>query len=199
MSKLHPTLWRTCRVLAGPTRLKLFRRIVDRPGQTVTGLAGQLDISIPRASQELRRLQSRGLVQASRRNRNVVYRPVADSLVSSAPPLLAAMQETFGRFPEDRDDDILRAARGLSHARRLVLMRLLQVGALDENTLADLSGITDAALHRHLRILETAGMAERRDGMWQAASPSHPLARALLNLLEAGRKPVRQADSAPAS
>jgi DNA-binding transcriptional ArsR family regulator len=129
----------------------------------------------------------------------VLYRPVADSLVSSAPPLLAAMQETFRQFPEDRDDDILRAARGLSHARRLVLMRLLQVGALDENTLADLSGITDAALHRHLRILETAGMAERRDGMWQAASPSHPLARALLNLLEAGRKPVRQADSAPAS
>jgi len=179
--------------------LKLFRRIVDRPGQTVTGLAGQLDISIPRASQELRRLQSRGLVQASRRNRNVVYRPVADSLVSSAPPLLAAMQETFGRFPEDRDDDIIRAARGLSHARRLVLMRLMQIGALDEETLSDLSGVADAALHRHLRILETAGMAERRNGVWQAASPSHPLARALLDLLQAGRKPARQADSAPAS
>jgi len=78
-------------------------------------------------------------------------------------------------------------------------MRLMQIGALDEETLCDLSGIADAALHRHLRILETAGMAERRNGVWQAASPSHPLARALLDLLQAGRKPVRQADSAPAS
>ena len=36
---LHPTLWRTCRVLAGPTRLRLLRRVIARPGLTVQQLA----------------------------------------------------------------------------------------------------------------------------------------------------------------
>jgi DNA-binding MarR family transcriptional regulator len=199
MSKLHPTLWRTCRILAGPTRLKLFRRIVDRPEQTVTGLADQLEISIPRASQELRRLQSRGLSPGVAPQPECLLSPGGGFIGVQRPAPACRHAGNLRALPEDRDDDIIRTARGLTHARRLVLMRLLLVGALDEDTLADLSGVADAALHRHLRILETAGMAERREGLWQAASPSHPLARALLDLLQAGRKPVRQADSAPAS
>ena len=80
---LHPTLWRTCRVLAGPTRLRLLRRVIARPGLTVQQLADAQDIGKSRASQELRRLQSRGLIQARRKSARVAYHPVPDPLDES--------------------------------------------------------------------------------------------------------------------
>ena len=50
MEKLHPTLWRTGRMLSGNTRLELFRRVVAHPDQTVSELAAQVGISLPRTS-----------------------------------------------------------------------------------------------------------------------------------------------------
>lgn len=199
MAKLHPTLWRTCRILGGKTRLRLFRRVVATPDQSVTVLARQLGISVPRASQELRRLQSRGLLQAIRRDQNVLYRPVADALVSSAPPLLGAMQETFLRYPESQDDDIIRIATGFSHTRRLVLMRLLLAGPMDEQTLEDVSGIKRDALLRHLRILEKGGLARCHAGRWQVVDSAHPLAQCLFVLLVGGRKQTVQPTKVSAS
>ena len=188
MAKLYPTLWRTCRILSGKTRLQLFRRVVATPDQSVTALATQLKISVPRASQELRRLQSRGLLKAVRRNQNVLYRPVADALVSTAPPLLVAMQNTFQRYPESQDDEVVRITTGLSHTRRLVLMRLLLVSPMDEQTLEDLSGIKRDALLRHLHLLENGGLAGHRGERWEVADSPHPLAQCLLTLLVGERK-----------
>lgn len=199
MAKLHPTLWRTCRILSGKTRLQLFRRVIATPDQSVTALAKQLDISVPRTSQELRRLQSRGLLQAVRRNQNVLYRPVPDALVSTAAPLLAAMQQTFQRYPESRDDETARIATGLAHTRRLVLMRLLLVSPMDEQTLEDLSGIKRDALLRHLKLLEQAGLACCRDERWQVVDSSHPLAQCLLALLVGERKRKAQPSKAAAN
>ena len=63
---LAPTLWRTCRVLAGATRLALLRLIIESPDLRVADLAALAGLSESRTSQELRRLQARGLVQALR-------------------------------------------------------------------------------------------------------------------------------------
>ena len=91
--ELTPTLWRTCRVLSGATRLELLRRIIEMPDQCVAELTEALGLSETRASQELRRLQSRGLVQVAREGRWVRYRPVTVPKVPSAKPLLAAARK----------------------------------------------------------------------------------------------------------
>ena len=49
---LSPTLWRTCRVLSGTTRLSLLQRIIRSPGLCVSDLAAAEGISLGRASQE---------------------------------------------------------------------------------------------------------------------------------------------------
>ena len=36
MKTLNPTLWRTCRMLAGANRIRLLRAIFAQPGQSVT-------------------------------------------------------------------------------------------------------------------------------------------------------------------
>lgn len=189
MAMLHPTLWRTCRVLAGRTRLDLLRRVIDIPDQTVTGLARQLGISVPRASQELRRLQSRGLLQAHRRDMNVLYRPVPDPLVSTAAPLLQAMRDTFRCFSPAEDEQAIRIATGFSHVRRLAIARLLQQEPMNARTLERRAGMSRDALNRHVNTLQEAGVATRNGRTIRLVENPHPLAQSLLGIVETSPLP----------
>ena len=63
---LQPTLWRTCRVLANRTRLRMFHLLLHQPGQTVSAIAERLGLTVPVASQNLRALEARGLLALSR-------------------------------------------------------------------------------------------------------------------------------------
>lgn len=184
MKKLHPTLWRTCRMLSGPTRLALLRAVIDVPDQTVSGLAAQLHLSLPRASQELRRLQSRGLIQANRRGMNVRYRPVPDRLVATAAPLLQAMKDTFRDFQPSEDGQSIRIATAFSHSRRLAIVRLLMHGPARTLALEEMSGMSRDALNRHLRKLRDAGLIRRDGRRIHVAEPPHPLARGLMEILK---------------
>ena len=184
MAKLHPTLWRTCRILAGETRLELLRRVIESPDQTVTDLASQMKISIPRASQELRRLQSRGLIQASRRDMNVLYRPIPDPLVTTAEPLLHAMRETFRRAPTQPNEQTIRIAVGFSHVRRLVIVRLLLLAPMDTQALETMAGMSRDALNRHLLKLKAGELVKREGRRIHLERPDHPLAHCLLDMLQ---------------
>ena len=185
MEKLHPTLWRTGRMLSGHTRLELFRRVVAHPDQTVSELAAQIHVSLPRASQELRRIQSRGLLQAVRQGLFVRYRPVPDRSVSTAGPLLQAVQEAFRRDP--RNDTLIAIATAFSHARRLALIQLLLRGPWDVHELESISAMSRNTLNRQLRRLREAGLIHRIGKKIALAETDHPLARCLLELL--GERP----------
>ncbi len=180
---LSPTLWRTCRILSGPTRLALIRRIIGKPGQCVSELAKAERLSWPRASQELRRLQSRGLVQVERTGRYVRYYPEADPLVSSAKPLLRALQEICARFPPEEDEGIAAMAKGLSHAKRLEIVRVLSQDSFGFPAWRARTRMPTATLWRHLGILEEAGWIRRNGRTWKLAANETPLAKCLLKLL----------------
>ncbi len=193
MAKLSPTLWRTCRILSGKTRLELLRRVIGTTNQTISDLAEHLKLSMPRASQELRRLQSRGLLQASRSGMTVLYHPTPDPLVSSAAPLLHAMKDTFRLYPDSDDDSTIRIAVGFSHIRRLLLLRLLQIGPMDTQTLENLSGMSRDALNRHLKTLQTAHLICREGKQIHLDDTnSHPLAQTLLQILKESPPPAAE-------
>ncbi len=180
---LSPTLWRTCRVLSGPTRVALFRRIIENPGQCVSQLAKAEKISVARASQELRRLQSRGLVAVERPGRLVQYYPESDPLVASAKPILRAMQETCKRMPASRDLETVRLAHGLSHEKRLALVRELRKGEQDLDAARMKLGLSPQNFQHHVRFLAEGGWLERTGKTWRLAATDTPLARSLMDLL----------------
>jgi DNA-binding IclR family transcriptional regulator len=180
---LSPTLWRTCRVLSGPTRLTLFRCIVQNPGCSVTELADEARIGLSRASQELRRLQSRGLVGVERTGRFVRYYPESDPLVSSAKPILRAMLESFARSAAGDDRELARLAQGLGHARRIEIVRALRAGSLDLRGLQARLPMPMATLHHHVKLLAEAGWILRDGQTWKLAASGSPLAQSLLKLL----------------
>jgi DNA-binding transcriptional ArsR family regulator len=180
---LSPTLWRTCRVLAGPTRLALFRSLAQTPGRSVSELAEEVRISVPRASQELRRLQSRGLVGVERTGRFVRYYPESDPLVSSAQPILRAMLECLARSDRGADRELTRLAQGLGHARRIEIVRALRAGSMDLRALQAHLHMPMATLHHHVKLLAEGGWIQRDGPAWKLAGCGSPLAQCLLDLL----------------
>jgi DNA-binding transcriptional ArsR family regulator len=183
MQQLNPTLWRTCRVLAGRKRISLFRNLLEQPGLNVTQLAQTVGIGKSDASQELRRLQSRGLLQAHRIGPYLFYQLSADPQVPSAGPLLEALKRSFSQPSPMAEDSIIRIALGLSCTRRVTIARALADRSM---TLAELSATLQAApghLWTHLRILSAAGFVKSMARQWTPKPVTHPLARALMQLI----------------
>ena len=190
MDVLPPPLWRTCRILGGATRLALLRAVVDSPDRSVGHLADGLGISLPRASQELRRLQSQGLIQTRRQGRQILCRPEADRGIASAAPLLQAVRDGFRAFPTAEDGCCRQLATAFSHPRRLAIIRRLSNGPAGARRLEELTGMSRDALNRHLLKLVQAGVARREGRKIIAADPGHPLARCLLELARGDPAPA---------
>ncbi|HOW98387.1 MAG TPA: helix-turn-helix domain-containing protein [Kiritimatiellia bacterium] len=181
--ELSPTLWRTCRVLAGPTRLRMFGRLCRDPHQSVGEVAAALKIGRSRASQELRRLQARGLLKATRHGRWVRYAPAADPRVPSAKPIVQALRTALARSRPGADAECLRIASALTHPRRLRIAQALLVQPLDFSRLVTETRMPRISLSRHLRHLRARGLVVRKQGVYHFIADPHPLARCLLGLL----------------
>lgn len=183
MKNLNPTLWRTCRMLAGSTRIQLLRQLHDVPGQNIRVRADALGISQPFASQEMRRIQSRGLLQISRRGASVVHVPKADPQVASAAPLLKAVWTAFDTYPAERDRDMTVIAAGLGHARRIAMVRTLMQGPQTTGQLLAAHPMAPTSFYLHLRALIASGFVQAQGRSLVFKTPPHPLAKALVNLL----------------
>jgi DNA-binding transcriptional ArsR family regulator len=184
MPALNPTLWRTCRMLAGATRVKLLRELHGRSGRTVTELAQAAGVGISDASQELRRIQSRGFLRADRRGPYVRYRLGADPQVASAAPLLRALRTALAQTRAAPVPEIIRIAQGLAHPRRIAIARALRRAPRRPGQLRAELGLATSSARPHLARLVESGLVKRR-GDWLVLEPTaHPLAKALARLLE---------------
>ena len=182
MKTLNPTLWRTCRVLAGKTRIKLLRQLHDHPGQNVSELAMSVGIGRSDASQELRRLQSRGLLQAEQNGSHLLYRMAADPQVLSATPLLKALKAAFASYPPERDEEICSIATGLAYPRRIALAKALLETPQTELALQISLNLSSFATFTHLRILMNSGFVRRDKHLLRFEPLAHPLAGELVRL-----------------
>ena len=190
MREWNPSLWRTCRMLTGRIRLALFRLLCESPGLNVSQLAHAANIGKSDASQELRRIQSRGLLQANRIGPFVYYRLVADPQAPSAAPLLNALRLSMCRPPPQPEEDIRRIARGLSCPRRVALARFL---ARQSSSLPDLEsalGFPHSRLWAHLSLLQKAGFLRTTSSRLAFQPPPLPLGRALARLIHSPHPPL---------
>ena len=182
MRQLNPTLWRTCRALTGRTRLGLLRQITDHPGLNVSQLAERLETGISDASQELRRLQSRGLLKRSCQGASVVYLPLPDPQVPSAGPLLKALQVAWNGN-RDENEEIALLAKGLACERRVSVIRALSQRPRTAAELSDLVQTGPDNLKKHLRILRETGWVAKAGKTFVLCPATHPVQTALLKLL----------------
>ncbi len=182
MQSLSPTIWRTCRVLKSPVRLHLLQTVLFRPGLNVTELARVAEVGVSDASQELRRLQSRGLIRRTPQGRSVVYQPFPDPLVASAAPLLEALRVALKNTPRPYEP-ITRIAGGLACERRALMVRLLRKAPLSAPELAGHLQTDSKNIAANLRILMESGWIARTGRTYLPQPADSPVHIALLNLL----------------
>ncbi|HPT17235.1 MAG TPA: MarR family transcriptional regulator [Kiritimatiellia bacterium] len=184
MGNLNPTLWRTCKMLSGPTRIRLLRQLHQRPGLNVSELGAFVGIKRADASQELRRIQSRGLLKSARHGCPLVYSMQPDPQVASAAPLLKAIEAALKSRPSERDLEMCILTHGLAHERRI---RIAQALLKSPQSLADLGPLVNIpapSLAKHVRAMIKSGFAIKRNSQIHFSEPRHPLAHALVSLLK---------------
>ncbi len=179
--ELRPSLWRTCRVLANRTRLVMLQELILRPNQSVSEVARRLCVPPAVVTQYLRALNARGMLAARRQGKCVYYRPCADESVLGAMPLLQALQETFAT-KKDPVEVIFRQATAFTHPRRLDIIRVLQNEPLNSRHLRAATGISRAALTRHLHKLVNRGVVMFDGRKYRCTTLRDPFAKALLRL-----------------
>jgi DNA-binding IclR family transcriptional regulator len=184
MNAYHPTLWRTCRVLANPQRLACLKEVLLTPDATVEEIAASVAIPHNKASMGLRALQARGLISVRRQSRWVHYLPEPDLIVPSAAPVLAALRHALVTAPL-KEAEILTTLTAFTHPRRLSVLRRLSQNRTPqiEEVLAVATHISPPALWRHLKNLDARGLASRTDDGWMLSPKPSRLAHALLALL----------------
>ena len=183
MPPLNPTLWRTCRMLSGPTRIHLLRCLEENPGRNVSEMAQTVGIGLSAASQELRRIQSRGFLQTEHRQAALLYRFGADPQVPSAAPILKALRAALATHGPAEDARIQAIARGLSHPKRIDLLKALLDSPKSAFALHKEFHLSCRTIDRHLRTLLASGLIRRDNRLLRPVPPAHPLAKALLKLL----------------
>ena len=179
---LSPTLWRTCRALANRKRLLLLRHVISAPNVSVSATAQALGMPLSVASQYLRILNARGLLQAKRQRRQVLYEVSHDPSLPETRILLEALQRTFqGRA--NPFEKAFQALTAFTHPRRIILVRAVAAGADNLKSIRVKTGISSNAALRHLKKLRQRGYVAQRADTYKCLCPAEPLAKALMGLV----------------
>lgn len=180
---LQPTLWRTCRVLANPTRLKMLQALFKKPNQTVSQVAKYLGVPATVASVYLRALNARGLLRSVRKGAHVRYGVAANPSIPGCADLVKALRHVFERH-QAPVDIIFRQATAFTHPRRIVIMHALQAGPRHYQDIRLMTGISLQALMRHLKKLADRGfLLSPEPGQYCRAQPGDGFSRELVRLI----------------
>jgi len=177
---LRPTLWRTCRVMACETRLRLLWILFDEGELSVCELAHRAGMGNPQASVQLRALNARGLITFRREKMRVIYCAEANDAVDSAPQLLEGLRMSHDhnmKFPT-----VIRQATAFTHQRRIELVRILENEPMDSEQLLQVSGMSYSALSLHLRKLTARGFIKKIDGKYRVFPSANRLGNVLLQI-----------------
>lgn len=178
---LKPTVWRTCRVLASPVRLRILQSLFLGKELPVSAVAAKVGISPTLASEYLRALGARGLLIARQQSRWVLYRPGSDPSILGTDELLRALRKELGHG-RGGIACVFRQVTAFTHPRRVAIARALGSGALPTIALARRTGISRIALQRHLSKLFRRGFVTESEGLWRLVCPRQLLAATLVRL-----------------
>jgi hypothetical protein len=140
------------------------------------------------ASQYLRLMNARGLLQTRRRQRQVLYRAAYDPSLPETRILLEALRRTF-RGQTNPFEKAFQALTAFTHPRRIMLVQAVAAGVDDLKTIRAQTGISSNAALRHLGKLRRRGYVMQQVGSYKCQCPREPLARALIGLVLRKNRP----------
>jgi predicted transcriptional regulator len=180
VSILHPTLWRTCRVLANRKRLQILAFVFQNPGKTVSFISNEVRLPMPVASNYLRSLEARGILTVQRIANRVKYFPATGKSATSK-ELVIALRKVFYRQNE-AIDMIFKTVTAFTHPRRVEIYRALQGKALSFEHLRNITHISTPALRRHLNKLKSRAFVAVESNRFVPRHQTNALAQQLARM-----------------
>ena len=180
MSQLHPTLWRTCRVIANKTRLELLWLLFRQDRLCVSDLAAKVGISDPNASIQLRALSARGLITPQRNGQQIFYCPEVNINVEHAETLLGALRECHEK--NMAHETVIRQATAFTHAWRIKLVRALDESRQTFSQLLESTEIPAPSLSYHLTKLRARNFIARYGNEYRLKTPNNSFGRVLMKV-----------------
>ncbi len=178
--RLPPELWRSCRTVACESRLELLWNVFEQGELSVNEARLLVGLSQPCASAQLRGLADRGLLISRREDMRVIYRAEANSTMAFSGEILDALRVCYERSVSFKT--IIRQATGFTHQRRIEIVRALNGRSLSFLELWGVTGMSLAALSRHLDKLERRGFVKESGAVYRIGGSGNALGRTLLKL-----------------
>lgn len=173
-------LWTLCRLLASRPRLNLLW-LLFRNGELCVSEAQALSgMSRPNTSNQLKAMHAQGLVSFRRKDMHVIYRAEPVFPDSMAARLLDALRACYVRAVPF--SEVIRFATAFSHGRRIELVRAFEKRGVSFDLLQQKTGMSRAALFRHLDKLERRGFVCCDEENYTLFCPDDEFAKALLDL-----------------
>ena len=169
-------LWKRCRIVANPLRLRLLAHLLESPRQYVKAVAGELELTEDVASKNLQLLASGGFLKCESVSKYLYY-----TLAESDDLLTALLWELKN---QSALDPIIHMLTALTHERRVLLVALLSKTSMDVNSLCCQMKMSGSAAKRHLDKLARRGWVEVDGDVCTLCFPSNPLGRAMIELVK---------------
>lgn len=194
-NKLKPTLWRTCRAVRNPLRLRLLKAVFEHDGEfCVRDFAKLLQMDEALTSVYLRQLNARGLIGVSRERIRVVYNTAPDRTLPDSLKFRESLKAYFSQpLPDKWETELVRIVDAFSHPNRLAMLIRLAQGPATIHELFEAAGVVVKSIYHHLRFFTTAGLIEREDSyhsptIIRLVPQRHPVTCTLLELTLSGVK-----------
>lgn len=148
---MKPELWKTCRILANESRLRILHQLAGCEEMCVKDIALAEQIEEVVAGKHLKQLHEHGFIQLQRKSKWAFYRfeePISDTFaVYLATPLKRHILQ-LSRFAEG-----IRLCTAFTHPRRIAIVKVLMKQSRPPEELVQLCDISGQALYRHLNKL----------------------------------------------
>lgn len=187
---LRPSLWRTCRALMNPLRLRIFKDVFTYEGEfCVRQFARKSGITDSLASTSLRLLNSRGLLGVRRDKIKVFYNTDPDRSLPEAVEIQHAFRKYFAQDLSDGwERQLVKILKAFSHFNRLAMIVRLAKGPASSGELETAVGVFVKSPHHHLRYLKQADLVEcvrscRGPSEYRLVPQTHVISKVLLKTL----------------
>lgn len=174
--------WKTCRTIANKTRLTLLWHLFEQDELCVNELQSLAGMTQSNASNQLRLLNTHGLIVYRRKKMNVIYRAEAFGDAEDAAILLRALKRCHTESVPFAA--VIRQMTAFTHERRIEIVRALGKGPLAYNELIEATGMSTSSLSRHLRKLEARGFIRYANSQYGLSRPASSLGVALLKIAQ---------------
>jgi len=166
-------LWKRCRILANPLRLKLLIYLLEQSEQYVKVTADEFGIAEDVASKNLQLLASGGFLSCEPVSKYLYYK-----LTKPDPLLRAVLNELQAQRVDLRA--MAYTLTALTHERRVLMVALLQKEPMVLDHLCDMAKISKQAGERHVNKLVRRGWVGLDNDAYTLLQPKDKLGRVMI-------------------